>query len=63
MFVINTVNIPTIIKVMVAKIDLNEKRLIPLIPCQLVQPLLNLVPKPTNIPPPINKNKEFEIVI
>ena len=59
----NTVNIPTIIKVMVAIIDLNEKRLIPLIPCPLVQPLLNLVPKPTSAPPPINKNKEFEIVI
>ena len=54
----NTVNIPTIIKVMVAIIDLNEKRLIPLIPCPLVQPLLNLVPKPTNAPPPINKNKD-----
>ena len=43
---------------MVAIIDLNEKRLIPLIPCPLVQPLLNLVPKPTSAPPPINKNKD-----
>ena len=44
-------------------IDLKENRLIPLIPCPLVQPLLNLVPKPTNAPATINKNKEFEIDI
>ena len=44
-------------------IDLKENRLIPLIPCPLVQPLLNLVPKPTNAPPPINKSNEFVIDI
>ena len=48
-------------KVIVAIIDLRENRLIPLIPCPLVQPLLNLVPKPTNAPAMINKNNEFEI--
>ena len=44
-------------------IDLRENLLIPLIPCPLVQPLLNLVPKPTNIPPAVNKGNEFEINI
>ena len=61
--VIKTVSMPTNIKVIVAIIDLRENRLIPLIPCPLVQPLLNLVPKPTNIPPAVNKGNEFEINI
>ena len=49
--------------VAVAIIDLKENRLIPLIPCPLVQPLLNFVPKPTRIPPIINKVNELEIDI
>ncbi len=44
-------------------IDLIEKRLIPLIPCPLVQPLLNFVPKPTKTPATINKITELEIDI
>ena len=40
-------------------IDLKENRLIPLIPCPLVHPLLNLVPKPTMAPPIINKTNEL----
>ena len=44
-------------------IDLKENRPTPLIPCPLVQPPLNLVPKPTNTPPPIKKNNEFVIDI
>ena len=63
MFVIRTVRIPTIINVIVAIIDLKENRLMPLIPCPLVQPLLNLVPKPTNTPPAVNKGNELEINI
>ena len=58
-----TVNIPINIKVIVAMIDLIEKRLIPLIPCPLVQPLLNFVPKPTKTPAIINKITELEIDI
>ena len=54
---------PTIMKVIVAIIDLKENRLIPLIPCPLVQPLLNFVPKPTKIPAKTNKDNEFEIDI
>ncbi len=60
---IKTVSMPTIIKVIVAMIDLKENLLIPLIPCPLVQPLLSLVPKPTKTPPAINKINEFEIDI
>ena len=60
---IKTVSMPTNIKVIVAIIDLRENRLIPQIPCPLVQPLLNLVPKPTNTPPIVSKGKEFEIDI
>ena len=44
-------------------IDLKENRLIPLIPCPLVQPLLNLVPNPTRAPAIINKINELEIDI
>ena len=44
-------------------IDLKENRLIPLIPCPLVQPPLILVPRPTNSPPPIKRNNEFVIDI
>ena len=56
-----TVSIPTIINVIVAMIDLRENRLIPLIPCPLVHPLLNLVPKPTMAPPIINKTNELHV--
>ena len=50
-------------KVIVAIIDLIENLLIPLIPCPLVQPLLNRVPNPTRIPAIINKITELEIDI
>ena len=58
-FLINTVNTPTNMNVIVAIIDLNENLPIPLIPCPLVQPPPILVPIPTNKPASINKRKEL----
>ena len=49
--------IPVKIKVIVAIIDLSENRPIPQMPCPLVQPLLNLVPIPTNSPEKIINGK------
>ena len=51
--------IPVKIKVIVATIDLSENRPIPQMPCPLVQPLLNLVPIPTNSPEKIINGKEL----
>ena len=58
---INTVKMPTVIKVVVATIDLSENLPIPLMPCPLVHPPPILVPAPTNKPARANKEKEFEI--
>ena len=44
--------------VIVATIERTENRLIPQIPCPLVQPLPILVPNPTKIPPMIIKGSE-----
>ena len=56
---IKTVNIAKIIKLNVANIEREEKRLIPHIPWPLVHPFPILVPTPTNKPPKINKGKEL----
>ena len=49
-------------KIIVARIDRDEKREIPQIPCPLVQPLLMPVPTPTSSPPIIKVGKDAVIV-
>ena len=63
--------VPTIIKVMTARMEVVDRDAAPLIPCPEVHPLERRVPKPTKKPPNasrhhwifVNQNPSDEIVI